>query len=420
MKNPVVVEAVKHPKCTHRVRFPGGDGKVRQKYFVNETAALAFAKKREKEIGVNGTDFGAITEDERAALARWRAFLATSPTTPPPLADAIAGLIAGWQASTGSVKIQMAMDQFIANQESEEASTRHVASLKSRIGRLATDHGDELVSSMDAGRFTDWLNGLRATRADKEGEKLTLTTRDNLKKSCRTFFAFCMGRGWLATNPVPIVRKKRNRADRLAKNKAPGIMLPEDIQRFLFEVKERAEKIIPFWCLKFFAGIRDSEAAAMNWSMIDLKAGKISLPASITKTGEPRDVKIEPVLAAWLKPYAKKSGEIAPTSSSRVFAYRKVLRYLRRPAQKGEAPREFDFPSNAARHSFGTYHLYHFRNAGETALQLGHKGDPAMLHEHYKNPKAEYYAPEFWEIMPPEKAAAPDNVVSIKKARRYA
>jgi integrase len=369
---------------------------------------------------VNGTDFGAITEDERAALARWRAFLATSPTTPPPLADAIAGLIAGWQASTGSVKIQMAMDQFIANQESEEASTRHVASLKSRIGRLATDHGDELVSSMDAGRFTDWLNGLRATRADKEGEKLTLTTRDNLKKSCRTFFAFCMGRGWLATNPVPIVRKKRNRADRLAKNKAPGIMLPEDIQRFLFEVKERAEKIIPFWCLKFFAGIRDSEAAAMNWSMIDLKAGKISLPASITKTGEPRDVKIEPVLAAWLKPYAKKSGEIAPTSSSRVFAYRKVLRYLRRPAQKGEAPREFDFPSNAARHSFGTYHLYHFRNAGETALQLGHKGDPAMLHEHYKNPKAEYYAPEFWEIMPPEKAAAPDNVVSIKKARRYA
>jgi integrase len=420
MKNPVIVEAVKHPKCTHRVRFPGGDGKVRQKYFSNETAALAFAKERDDELGINGTGFGAINDDERSALARWRAFLATSPTTPPPLADAIGGLIAGWKASTGSVTIQKAMDQFIANQESEEAADRHVASLKSRIGRLAKDHGDELVSSMDAGRFTDWLNSLRATRADKAGEKLSLTTRDNLKKSCRTFFEFCISRGWLTANPVPIVRKKRNRADRLAKNKAPGIMLPEDIQRFLFEVKERAEKILPFWCLKFFAGIRDSEAAAMDWSMVDLKAGKISLPASITKTGEPRDVKIEPVLAAWLKPYAKKSGEIAPTSSSRVFAYRKVLRYLRRPAQKGEAPREFDFPSNAARHSFGTFHLFHFRNAGETALQLGHKGDPAMLHEHYKNPAAEKHAAAFWKIMPPAGAKEPTNVTNIKEGRKTA
>ena len=68
----------------------------------------------------------------------------------------------------------------------------------------------------------------------------------------------------------------------------------------------------------------------------------------------------------------------------------------------------FIFPSNAARHSFGTYHLFRFRNAGETALQLGHKGNPAMLHEHYKNPSAEKHAAAFWKIRPD---AGPANVI---------
>lgn len=128
----------------------------------------------------------------------------------------------------------------------------------------------------------------------------------------------------------------------------------------------------------------------MDWSMIDLKRGEIHLPANLTKTAEARTVKIRPNLVAWLKPYSKISGRIAPADTTRKRGFKKVMASIP----------EVKFPSNAARHSFGTYHLYKFRKAGETALQLGHKGNPAMHHEHYKNPAAERHAGAFWVISP--------------------
>lgn len=419
MKDPVTIgETPSHPKCSHRVFYPGEDGKRKAKFFTNETAAIEFAEKIRKELGINGSKFGTMEEDERAALSAWRAFVSSASSTPPTLLDVVHGFARDWKQRTGSVKIEDAYNKFLLQQEADGGSVRHLASLRSRVGRLSTDKGEELVATITAATFSDWLNGLRATRADKTGEKLSLVTRDNLKKSCRTFFAYCVERGWTSANPVPIQKKKRTKGHRIANRKPVEIMLPADVEKFLRMVETAAPKILPFWCFKFFAGIRDSEAAQLTWEMIDMKGGKIHLPAAITKTGDQRTVKIEPVLAHWLAAHAKDSGPVAPASIvARRFAYNKVLKRLRKPLEKGGKPLVFTFPSNAARHSFGTFHLYHFRNAGETALQLGHKGDPAMLHEHYQNPAAEKHAAEFWTIGLPAKAA---NVTSFKKGRRTA
>jgi integrase len=419
MKQATVSE-VQHPRYTHRVRYTGPGGKTLQAWFKNETDALAFAKGSDKEQKANGTKFGSIEENERAALAAWRSFVETASTTPPDLLSVVRGFIAKWDEQRASVTILAAYKRFLEQQEAEGASERHLATLKSRVGRLATDMGSAIVAMVDAGSFADWLNGLRATRADKEGEKLTLTTRDNLKKSCRNFFAYCVTRGWTSINPVPIPAKKRTREHRLAKRKAPTIMMPADVEKFLGMVEAVAPKILPFWALKFFAGIRDAEAARMTWDMVDMKAGEIRLPAAITKTGDPRTVKIEPVLRHWIERHVQKTGPVAPESIvARRFAYNKVLKRLRKPLEQGGKPQPFEFPSNAARHCFGTFHLYHFRDAGETALQLGHKGDPSMLWEHYANPAAEKHAAEFWVIgLPADHGVR--KIVSIKKRRGIA
>ncbi len=414
MKNPVTISATpSHPKCSHRVFYPGEDGKRLAKFFTNESDALDFAKKRMTELGVNGSAFGTITDAERNALNCWRSFADGKPA--PDLLVVIRDFIGRWNEKNASITIADALDRFVDHQDAEGASARHLASIKSRIGRLATDHGDMLVASMDEGTFADWLNGLRGIRADVSGDKLTLTTRDNLKKSCRTFFAFCVSRGWTATNPVPIAAKKRTRGHRIAKRKAPAIMLPADVEKFLHKIEEVAAPILPFWLVKFFAGVRDAEAGRLDWSMIDLKNGFIKLPAEITKTGDQRKVKIEPILADWLAPYAKKSGPLSPGVTPSRYYYKKVLRHLRKPEEKGGKPQAFIFPSNAARHSFATYHLFHFRNPGETAMQLGHKSNPAMLWEHYANPAAEEHSAAFWEIQ-----SAKDKVVNISKGRRTA
>lgn len=432
MKEPVIVSEITHAKCSHAVMYPGEGGKRKRKYFTSETDALDFAKKRRAELGVNGSDFGTITDAERSAVTCWRAFAAENDA--PDLLVVIREHIARWNQTNASKTLTQALESFIAHQEAEGACARHIASIRSRIDRLTGntkdtvtkkykigENGDKLVSSITVEFFSDWLDGLRGTRADKAGDKLSLTTRDNLKKTCRTFFAFCISRGWMATNPVPIAAKKRTRGHRIAKRTAPVIMLPGDVEKFLHKAEEVAPLILPFWLVKFFAGIRDAEAGRMDWSMIDLKNNFITLPAEITKTGDLRKVKIEPTLADWLAPLAKKSGPLSPGVTPSRYYYKKVLRHLRKPdkidgkQKRGTKPKVFIFPSNAARHSYGTYHLFHFRNPGETAIQLGHKGNPTMLWEHYANPAAEEHAGAFWAIK-----SGKDKVVAISRGRRTA
>ena len=395
---------------SHVVRWPGPDGKRLTKRFTNETEALAWAKEKRAELGDVGKSFGSITEPERSAVMFWREFTKATSPAPPDLLVVLQDFKKSWSASKASVTVSAAVDKFIEVQEADESSKRHVASLKSRLGRFAADNGDKLVSAITTGIFTDWLNGLRATRADKTGAKLTTVTRINLTRTLRSFFVFCMERGWSLTNPLPAKKRSKSKAVKIATHIAPAIMLPADVARFMEAVQTVKPSLVPFWSLKFFAGIRDAEAALTDWNMIDLAAGEIHIPAKVSKTGEARTVKIEPNLDAWLRPYAIPSGPVVTGDATRKRGFKRIIANLRAPEKEGGKPRAFVFPSNAARHSFGTYHLYHFGNSGKTSLQLGHKGNPAMLHEHYKNPTAEKHAAAFWDILPTVTA---DNVIPI-------
>lgn len=418
MTEKVTVRKTKHVRYSHVVRWPGADGKRIAKLFTNETAALLWAKERRAELGDVGEAFGSITEAERGAVMFWRSFSSSTPGVPADMLPVLQEYAKRWRVSRASVSVSVALERFLDQQEVDGASARHLASLRSRVGSLNRDHGESLVSAIDQSTFTAWLNGLRATRADKVGNKLTLITRENLKRSCRTFFAYCQRSGWIEVNPVPIERKKRTREHRLANNKAPGILLPDQVALFMQAVKIHAPQLLAFWAVKFFAGIRDAEADRMTWDMIDMESGEIHLPAGVTKTADQRTVKISDNLREWLKLGVRKTARIAASAKARQYPHKRVMKSLVTLHPETKEPVPFIFPSNAARHCFGTYHLYAHRAAGETALQLGHKGDPGMLHEHYKNPAAEKHAAAFWEIYPEPKTAKrkkaePSNVVSI-------
>ena len=404
----------KHPRYTHRVRYPGSDGKRASRYFKSETAALKFAKEQRKETGELGTSIGSISEEERAALAYWRDLSDEADEHLPDLVSVLREYRTKWRASKASRTVKDAIDVYISHQAASGASKRHLASLRSRLGRFRDDHGAELVSSITIEVFTEWLDGLRARRADLEGQKLTATTRHNLSRTLRSFFSFAVDHGWSLSNPVPAPKRSKNRAVKLASHKVPEIMNPQDIWRFMNALTDVAPALVPFWALKFFAGIRDAEASRMDWSMIDLEEEEIHLTAEITKTAEPRTVQIEPNLHQWLLYYACADGAIAPSASTRKRLFKKSKDAIDEEDRKKGKKADFTFPNNAARHCFGTYHLYHFRDAGETALQLGHKGNPAMLHEHYKNPKAQKLAAKFWEIYPEQVA---DNVTNMKSGK---
>ena len=57
-----------------------------------------------------------------------------------------------------------------------------------------------------------------------------------------------------------------------------------------------------------------------------------------------------------------------------------------------------DWVHNATRHSFVSYHLAEFQNAGKTAIEAGYSEQ--MLFSHYRALVAPAAAKEFWGIVP--------------------
>ena len=62
------------------------------------------------------------------------------------------------------------------------------------------------------------------------------------------------------------------------------------------------------------------------------------------------------------------------------------------------------------RHSFGSYHMAHYENAGKTALQMGHRTIDTTF-EHYRRAVRKEDAARFWEIMPTASGA---NVIAFR------
>jgi len=252
-----------HPRYPFVVRWPGANGKRLVKWFGNDTDATNWAKARSEETGKSGSDFGTVGEDERGALAFWRKFAATVTPSPPALRKILEEYADRWERTRSGVTVENAFDRFIADREAEQASPRHVRTLKGRVGRFVATRKDNPVAMVTTDDVTTWLNALTLARGGKG--KVSLVTRDNCKRSLHSFFAFCLERKWIVSNPVPTARKKKTKSARIAKGRKPGIMPPADVERFMHALSAAALKLVAFWAVKFWAGLRDAEAAAIDW-----------------------------------------------------------------------------------------------------------------------------------------------------------
>lgn len=408
------------------VRYPGQGGKRVAKLFPNETDAAKFAKDRRKELGDVGESFGSMAEEERAALTYWRGFVASVPDAPPPdLLTVLREYGERWKASRSSVTVSAAVDAYEVAKTAEGLRRVSIQAIRTRCGRFAKDFGSRPISSITSAEISDWILGLAATRqrgpAKAKPGEVGLQSKRNHRLALSGLFNFARSRGWVRENPVSDAAKPRPPKTR------PGILRPGDVARFFASLETAAPMLVPFWSVRFFAGIREQEALRMDWSMIDLAAGEIHLPDGVTKTGRGRTVKIEPALAAFLAPHKQPDGPIAPqTDMTRRYHLRKALRMLETEDKEAAAeakkrgkqpPRAFPvpMPANAARHSFATFHLLAFRHAGETAIQLGHGESPEMLHRHYKGIASEAEAKAFWAIRP---AAGTGNVIPMGEGKK--
>jgi integrase len=346
------------------IPLPGG-GRLRRTY-KNEKDAKA--RLSEAKIQMLQAGPAAATMDDLLRAQAIEAARLLEPYHPVTILDVVRGYIENRLASDKSCTVAEAVSELIATREREGKSRRYVRDLRSRLGQFAYRFGTAKMTEVEVGQIDDWLHGL----------KIGPVSRNTMRLRISTLFEYCIGRKFCTANPVEHVAVSK------AVDKAPGILTPDQFARLL---SESTEDTLPVNAIGGFAGLRSSELERLDWREVHFESGLIEVTADKAKTSKRRLVKIEPCLAQWLEPYRGRSGRVAPAG---------LEMRLRKDRKRAGIN---VWPSNALRHSFCSYHLAVFEDAGKLATQMGHRNS-ALIYNTYRELVRPEVAKRWWSITP--------------------
>lgn len=403
-----------HPRYEFEVHYPDGE-KRKVKYFgfnkdERETAlnqpkrttrkvekrANTWADSKRAELVELGAKNKAISEAERRAVHTFRDVLEELPVSAQhyTLQDAVEFFTKSLKIRHNSLTCHQVTAAYIDELEAAQKSPRHIETTDGRLKRFNAEYGDWLVSDISVEILNDFLKHLKTVPTkQRKAKALSPSTKNNFRLSLSGMFS----------HAVKLNAAKENPAEKAIKfktvEKEIGILSPKNVEKLLNSADESCLAGI---AISFFAGLRRSEIEQLNWEWINLKQGLIKLPAKITKNNKKRNVTISENLKLWLEPLHKNTGKVTGTYTQ----WRRSFEKARLHAGITE------WPQNAGRHSFASYHIATYEDAGKTAFQLGHSGDVRILNEHYDAVAEPEDAKAFWAIKP----TIEEKILNIKSA----
>ena len=353
-------------------------GKRKRTFFESKDAASSFAAFKNAELKRNGIEHAefptAIRVMAQNAVERLKPFGRT-------IADAVDHYIAHLQATEKSCTAKELVRELLDAKQADGASERHLRDLRSRLSMFAQKFEDKMISTITQKEIDTWLRSL----------PFAPLTRNHYRQLAILAFNFALRAGYVTTNPAEHAAKAKVISD------APGILTVSEVSRLL---ESAAPDVLPFIAIGLFGGLRRAEIEKLDWSEIDFESGLIEVKAEKSKTASRRFVALQPNLREWLLPLRKHRGRITAGGSE--------LRRLFTEA-RAAAGIMADWPDNGLRHSFASYHLAHFKNAADTALQLGHH-DSRVTFAHYRELVRPKEAERYWQIKP---ASTAEKIVAF-------
>jgi integrase len=247
--------------------------------------------------------------------------------------------------------------------------------LRGRLKAFSDAFDGRPLASITAPQVDQWL---RTLSDKKQGSRLSAVTRNHFRRLLVVAFNFAKGRGYCVSNPAA----ESARAKEI--EGVVGILTVEQTARLL---ESAPAELMPCLAIGAFAGLRRAELERLDWKEVDLPSGLIEVTARKAKSARRRFVKIQPNLSRWLQPHAQPSGKVTPPG------YGKLLGIAR------EAAGIEQWPQNALRHSFASYHLAKFNDAAALALELGHTNSN-LVFQHYRQLVKPKQAEGYWKIAP--------------------
>jgi integrase len=348
-----------------------GQGRNRQ-FFKDKTEAATVLHQKlieQENYGIAGVSFN---ERHRAEYLECAEALRPFGVT---IREAVKFYVPHLQAMKHSCTAAQLVDELLKVKEADGASKRYLSDLRSRLNQFSEIFNGKQIAEITSTEIDEWLRSL----SDKEtGKRLSPITRNNFRRVLIVAFNFARNRGYCIENLAAKTAKAKVIEGII------GILTVDETIRLL----ERADaEIVPYIAIGAFGGLRRAELEQLDWKEIDLQSGLIEVIASKAKSARRRFVRIQPNLAKWLQPHARLSGNVAPPK------YRELLDAAREGAKIDE------WPHNALRHSFASYHLARFNDAAALALELGHTS-AYLVFQHYRQLVKPKQAERYWKIAP--------------------
>ena len=247
-------------------------------------------------------------------------------------------------------------------------SPRYIADLRARLARFAVVFGERVISTVAPAEIDKWLRLLGVGSV----------TRNTFRRRLAVLFNFAKRRGYLSENPIPDVERVKECSGEIE------ILTVAQTARLL---ECASFETLPYWTIGAFAGLRRAEVERLEWSEIDFDGGFIEVKAAKAKTASRRLVPIQENLRAWLAPYRIYTGYVCPPNLQKKIN-----------DDREQARLRSNWPQNALRHSFGSYHLARFHDAARLALEMGNS--PAIIFKHYRQLVKPEQAERYWKIAP--------------------
>ena len=307
-----------------------------------------------------------------------------------------------------SPKIDEAVDRYLGNPKMDRVSEKHQYICMRRLKCFYRELGNLPVDQYTENQIEQYIYDKR--------KRWGVWSRQNEYKALNAFFNWCVKKKLLLRNPCTAVDKPE-----VPPNDPVALTVPE--VRSLMEWAEKAEggAMVPYFCLAIFSAMRPAEILRLDWSDFNWD-DKVPCVSVDGKGNKRRTTDLHPTCVAWLQPYIKLEGPVAPKT-----AYPELFRLVRalagwreygrlRKHNRDTWPERLNDSSNqdrpkwvkdVMRHTGITYYYMLTHDKPRTAAWAGNT--PGIIDRHYRAVKGvtQGSCEEFWNILPD--GALPDS-----------
>lgn len=286
--------------------------------------------------------------------------------------------------------VQCVYDEFMVRCGAQSLKSSTVRGYRSSLRPFIETFGKDPIAGITKHRVREWFTD--AT------DGYSATTVQNHLRAVGVYFNFAVREEYIADNPTAQIECPK------AVRQQPRFLSVQDVRSLLAAAQDECPVMVPRLVLGLFLGIRREEQRRLTWHEVNFADDIVTVPATAAKIQRTRHVTMEANAKAWLVAYRRTDGAVGPGEAS----YNRHMKTLRATAGITE------WPNNALRHTYASYHYAMFRDPARTCVELGHVGSQSVLYDHYRGLATHEQAKEFWAIRP--KRGKADGVVPFAVA----